>query len=118
LDFYRQAGLRVKVGQETEISLDIGGTSVRKIVFAAPRELRKAEFERGIIARRGIEHLHACAHDLGTYAVTPYDPDLDHGSMLAIGRGRHQAREGYNPIGVGNVGRGDATELWTPTATL
>jgi hypothetical protein len=30
LDFYRQAGLRVKVGQETEISLDIGGTSVCK----------------------------------------------------------------------------------------
>ena len=90
---------------------------VLQIVFAAPRELRKAEFERGIIARRGLEHLHARAHDLGTYAVTPYDPDLDHGSMLAIGRGRHQAREGYNPIGLGNVGRGDATELWTPTAT-
>jgi len=30
LDFYRRAGLRVKVGQETQISLDFGGTSVRK----------------------------------------------------------------------------------------
>jgi hypothetical protein len=35
LDFYRQAGLRVKVGQETEISLDIGGTSVCKSARAS-----------------------------------------------------------------------------------
>jgi hypothetical protein len=35
LDFYRQAGLRVKVGQETEISLDVGGTSVRKSACAS-----------------------------------------------------------------------------------
>ena len=33
--FYRQAELRVKVGQETEISLDIGGTSVRKSARAS-----------------------------------------------------------------------------------
>jgi hypothetical protein len=37
LDFYRQAGLRVKVGQETEISLDIGGTSVCKSARAPGR---------------------------------------------------------------------------------
>ena len=30
LDFYRQAGLRVMVGQDTQISQDFGGTSVRK----------------------------------------------------------------------------------------
>jgi hypothetical protein len=35
LDFYRQAALRVKVGQETEISLDIGGTSVCKSARAS-----------------------------------------------------------------------------------
>jgi hypothetical protein len=35
LDFYRQAGLRVKVGQETEISLDVGGTSVCKSARAS-----------------------------------------------------------------------------------
>jgi hypothetical protein len=35
LNFYRQAALRVKVGQETEISLDIGGTSVRKSARAS-----------------------------------------------------------------------------------
>jgi hypothetical protein len=35
LDFYRQAGLRVKVGQETEISLDIGGTTVCKSARAS-----------------------------------------------------------------------------------
>jgi hypothetical protein len=58
---------------------------VLQVVLAAPRELRKAEFERGIILRRGPEHLHAGAHDLGSYAVTSYDPDLDHGSMLATG---------------------------------
>ena len=91
---------------------------VLQIILAAPRELRKAEFERGIIHRCGLEHLHAGAHDLGTYAVTPYDPDLDHAFILATGRGRHQAREGYNPIGVGNVKRGDATEQWVPSATL
>jgi hypothetical protein len=91
---------------------------VLQIILAAPRELRKAEFERGIIHRCGLEYLHAGAHDLWSYTVTPYDPDLDHAFMLATGRGRHQAREGYNPIGVGNVGRGDATEQWVPSATL
>jgi hypothetical protein len=60
---------------------------VLQIVLAAPRELRKAELERGVIARRGLEHLHAGAHDLGTYTVTPFDPDLDHSSMLATGGG-------------------------------
>ena len=35
LDFYRQARLRVKVGQETEISLDIGRTSVCKSARAS-----------------------------------------------------------------------------------
>jgi hypothetical protein len=82
---------------------------VLQIILAAPRELRKADFERGLILRR-LEHLHAGAHDLGTYAVTSYDPDLDHGPMLATGGGSYQAQEGYNPIGVWNVGRGDATE--------
>jgi hypothetical protein len=61
--------------------------AVLQVVIAAPRELRKAELERRIIARRGLEYLHAGAHDLGTYTVTPYDPDLDHGSMLATGGG-------------------------------
>ena len=60
---------------------------VLQIVLAAPRELRKAELERGVIARRSLEYLHAGAHDLGTYTVTSYDPDLDHGSMLATGGG-------------------------------
>jgi hypothetical protein len=56
---------------------------VLQVVFATPRELRKAELERGIILRRGLEYLHSGPHDLGTYAVTAYDPDLDHGPMLA-----------------------------------
>ena len=56
---------------------------VLQVVFATPRELRKAEIERGIILRRGLEYLHSGPHDLGTYAVTAYDPDLDHGPMLA-----------------------------------
>ena len=56
---------------------------VLQIVLAAPRELRKGEIERGIVARRDLEHLHAGTHDLGTYTVAPYDPDLDHGPMLA-----------------------------------
>jgi hypothetical protein len=61
--------------------------------MVASRELRRAEFERGIIARRGLEYLHAGAHDLWSYAIIPYDPDLDHGGpMLATGRGRHPAR--------------------------
>ncbi len=89
-----------------------------QVVLAAPRELRKAEFERGIILRRGLEHLHAGAHDLGSYAVTSYDPDLDHGSMLATGIGYYQARERFNPAGLGNVRRGGATEQWTSAATL
>jgi hypothetical protein len=58
---------------------------VLQVVLAAPRELCKAEFERGIILCRGLEHPHAGPHDLGSYAVTSYDPDLDHGSMLATG---------------------------------
>ena len=77
-----------------------------QVVLAAPRELRKAEFEREIIARRGLEYQHAGAHDLRSYAITPYDPDLDHCLMLATGKGRHQARKGYNSVGAGNVGRG------------
>ena len=56
---------------------------VLQIVFATPRELRKEELERGIILRRGLEYLHSGPHDLGTYAITAYDPDLDHGPMLA-----------------------------------
>jgi hypothetical protein len=60
---------------------------VLQVVLAAPRELREAELERRIIARRGLEYLHAGAHDLGTYAVTPNNPDLDHGPMLATGAG-------------------------------
>ena len=56
---------------------------VLQIVLAAPRELCKGELERGIILRRGLEYLHSGPHDLGTYAVTAYDPDLDHGPMLA-----------------------------------
>jgi hypothetical protein len=72
----------------------------------SPRELRKAELERGLVARRDREYLHSGAHDLGAYAVAPYDPDLDHGSMLATGRGYYQAHEGYNFVPVGNVGRG------------
>ena len=59
---------------------------VLQVVFAAPRELRNAELERGLVARRDLEYLHSGAHDLGAYAVAPYDPDLDHGSMLATGR--------------------------------
>ena len=45
-----------------------------QVVLAAPRELRKAEFERGIIARRGLEYLHAGAHDLWSYTITPMTP--------------------------------------------
>jgi hypothetical protein len=56
-------------------------------------------------------NLHAGAHDLGTYAIAPYNPDLDHGSLQATCRVRYQARERYNRILVGNVGRSDATEL-------
>ena len=84
---------------------------VPQIVLAAPRELRKAELERRIIARRDFVNLHAGAHDLGTYAIAPYNPDLDHGSLQATCRVRYQARERYNRILVGNVGRSDATEL-------
>ena len=58
---------------------------VLQIVLAAPRELCKGELERGIILRRGLEYLYTGTHDLGSYAVTSYDPDLDHGSMLATG---------------------------------
>ena len=61
---------------------------VLQVIFTAPRELRKAELERGIIARRDLEHLHSGTHDLGTYAVAPNHPDLDHSVMLAIG-GEH-----------------------------
>jgi hypothetical protein len=93
----KRGSSRVKFGQETEISLDVGETSdcksARASGMVAPRELRIAEFERGIIARRGLEYLHAGAHDLWSYAIIPYDPDLDHGGpMLATGRGRHPAR--------------------------
>ena len=56
---------------------------VLQIILAAPRELRKGELERGIILCGGLEYLHSGPHDLGTYAVTAYDPDLDHGPMLA-----------------------------------
>jgi hypothetical protein len=45
----------------------------------------ESEFERGINLSRGLEHPHAGAHDLGSYAVTSHDPDLDNGSMLATG---------------------------------
>ena len=47
---------------------------VLQVVLAAPRELGKAEFERGIIACRGLEYLHAGAHDFWSYVITPYDP--------------------------------------------
>jgi hypothetical protein len=47
---------------------------VLQVVLAAPRELRKADFERGIIARRGVEYLHAGAHDLWSYTITPMTP--------------------------------------------
>jgi hypothetical protein len=48
-EFYRQAGLRVKVGEELEISLGVDGSllvqmKVLQVVFAAPRKLRKAKF--------------------------------------------------------------------------
>ena len=80
------------VGRESFEAVFWHHPPVLQVVLAAPGELCKAELERGIIARRGLENLHAGMHDLGTYAVAPYDPDLDHGPMLAIGRGRHQAR--------------------------
>ncbi len=51
------------------------------------------------------------------YADDHYHPDLYHGPMLGTGIGRHQAQSGYNPVGVGNVGRGAATEQWVPTVT-
>jgi hypothetical protein len=34
-EFYRQVGLRVKVGQDVEISLDIGGSPVSKCVSSS-----------------------------------------------------------------------------------
>ena len=55
-----------------------------RVVFATPRKLRKAELERGIVPCRGLEYPLSGPHDLGTYAVTAYDPDLDHGPMLAM----------------------------------
>ena len=61
---------------------------VLHVVFATPRELRKAQLERGITLRRGLEYPHSGPHDLGTYAVSAYDPDLDHGPMLATA-GQH-----------------------------
>ena len=61
---------------------------VLQIILATPGELRKAELERGIVASGDLEHLHAGTHDLGAYAVAPYDPDLDHGFMLATA-GQH-----------------------------
>jgi hypothetical protein len=56
---------------------------VLQVVFATPRELRKAELERGIVLRCGLEYSLSGPHDLWTYAVTAYDPYLDHGPMLA-----------------------------------
>ena len=66
----------------------LGPMKVLQVVLAAPRELRKAELERGLFARCGLEYLDAGTYDLGTYAVAPYHPDLDHGPMLATA-GQH-----------------------------
>jgi hypothetical protein len=44
---------------------------VLHIVLAAPQELRKAHFQRGIALRRGLEHAHAGARYLGPEALPP-----------------------------------------------
>src|SRR5215210_499939 len=62
-----------------------------QVILAAPRELRKTQFQRGVFPRHCLEHPHARAHDLWTYTVAPDNPDLDHDSMLATRSTCHQA---------------------------
>src|SRR5918997_285789 len=56
--------------------------AVLQVVLAAPRELREAQFERGISLSRGLEHPHTGAHDLGPDPIPTDDGGPNHASSL------------------------------------